>query len=58
MGVRETRVPEIFGLAGELVIAAFREPMFFHMFSILAFVSVAITYFGVNFILGGMHSYA
>lgn len=39
-------------------LTAFREPMFFHMFSILAFVSVAITYFGVNFILGGMHSYA
>ena len=25
--MRETRVPEIFGRAGELVIAAFREPM-------------------------------
>ena len=37
---------------------AFRRPMFFHIFSILAFLSVLITYFGVNFILGGMHSYA
>lgn len=36
----------------------FRKPMFFHIFSILAFLSVLITYFGVNFILGGMHSYA
>ena len=36
----------------------FRNEMFFHRFCILAFVSVLITYFGVNFILGGMHSYA
>ncbi len=39
-------------------IACFRKPMFFHRFCILAFMSVLITYFGVNFILGGMHSYA
>ena len=36
----------------------FRRPMFFHLFAIIAFLSVLITYFGVNFILGGMHSYA
>ena len=36
----------------------FKSPMFFHRFCILAFISVLITYFGVNFILGGMHSYA
>ena len=36
----------------------FRKPMFFHIFSIVAFLSVLITYFGVNFMLGGMHSYA
>lgn len=36
----------------------FRRPMFFHIFSIIAFLSVPITYFGVNLILGGMHSYA
>ena len=36
----------------------FRRPMFFHVFSIMAFFSVLITYFGVNFLLGGMHSYA
>ena len=36
----------------------FRRPMFYHIFSIIAFLSVLITYFGVNFILGGMHSYA
>jgi len=36
----------------------FRRPIFFHLFGILAFLSVLVTYFGVNFILGGMHSYA
>lgn len=36
----------------------FRRPMFFHVFSIAAFFCVLITYFGVNFLLGGMHSYA
>lgn len=36
----------------------FRRPMFFHLFSIAAFFLVLITYFGVNFLLGGMHSYA
>ena len=36
----------------------FRHPRFFHLYSILAFVAVLITYFGVNLILGGMHSYA
>ena len=36
----------------------FRRPMFFHWFCVTAFASVLITYFGVNFIMGGMHSYA
>jgi ABC-type transport system involved in cytochrome c biogenesis permease subunit len=36
----------------------FRRPMFFHTFMIAAFLTVLITYFGVNFLLGGMHSYA
>lgn len=36
----------------------FRRPMFFHTFMIVAFLTVLITYFGVNFLLGGMHSYA
>ncbi|MBO7609348.1 MAG: cytochrome c biogenesis protein CcsA [Muribaculaceae bacterium] len=34
------------------------RPMVFHIYMICAFVSVIITYFGVNFFLGGMHSYA
>lgn len=37
---------------------SFRNPMVFHIYGILAFLSVIITYFGVNIILGGMHSYA
>ena len=37
---------------------AFRKPLFFHLYSILAFLSVVITYFGVNLLLGGLHSYA
>ena len=37
---------------------AFRRPMFFHWFAVIAFLSVLITYLGVNFILGGIHSYA
>lgn len=39
-------------------LSAFRKPMFFHSYTVLAFISVVITYFGVNFFLGGMHSYA
>ena len=39
-------------------IKAMRRPMFFHTYCIVAFLTVLITYFGVNFILGGMHSYA
>ena len=37
---------------------AFRRPVFFHVYAILAFFSVLITYFGVNFLLGGLHGYA
>ena len=34
------------------------RPMRFHLYAIVAFLSVLMTYFGVNFLLGGMHSYA
>lgn len=37
---------------------ALNNPMTFHILSIVAFLAVLITYFGVNFFLGGMHSYA
>lgn len=36
----------------------FNRPLFFHLYSVVAFFSVLFTYFGVNFLLGGMHSYA
>ena len=39
-------------------ITQFQKPLFFHIYTILAFLSVLFTYFGVNFLLGGMHSYA
>ena len=31
---------------------------FYHIYMISAFLAVVITYFGVNYLLGGMHSYA
>lgn len=37
---------------------ALRKPMNFHRFTVIAFLSVLITYFGVNFFLGGLHGYA
>ena len=35
----------------------FQKPLFFHIYSILAFLSVLFTYFGVNMLLGGVHAY-
>ena len=37
---------------------AFRRKKFFHIYLLLAFLTILMTYFGVNYILGGMHSYA
>ena len=39
-------------------LAAFERPRFFHAFLVIAFLCVLVTYFGVNLLLGGMHSYA
>ena len=39
-------------------LAVFRQPRFFHAYMVLAFLTVLMTYFGVNYLLGGMHSYA
>ena len=36
----------------------FRKPLVFHTYMALTFLAVLFTYFGVNFILGGLHSYA
>ncbi len=35
-----------------------RKPQHFHLYMVFAFLAVIITYFGVNFFLGGIHSYA
>lgn len=40
------------------LLPAFRRPHVLHVFMALAFLAVLATYFGVNYLLGGMHSYA
>lgn len=39
-------------------IPVFRRPKVLHAYLIAAFLTVLMTYFGVNYLLGGMHSYA
>ena len=39
-------------------VGVFRNPRFYHVYMVASFLVVIITYFGVNFLLGGMHSYA
>jgi ABC-type transport system involved in cytochrome c biogenesis permease subunit len=34
------------------------NPRFYHTYMLIAFVTLLMTYFGVNYVLGGMHSYA
>lgn len=41
----------------EKIWKSFQKPVFFHIYGILAFLSVLITYFGVNLFLGGVHAY-
>jgi ABC-type transport system involved in cytochrome c biogenesis permease subunit len=41
----------------EKIWKSFQKPLFFHIYGILAFLSVLITYFGVNMLLGGVHAY-
>ena len=36
----------------------FSNPRFYHIYMVSAFLAVLVTYFGVNYLLGGMHSYA
>ena len=33
-------------------------PLGYHLYMVLAFLTILMTYFGVNYFLGGMHSYA
>ena len=35
-----------------------RRPRNYHLYMVIAFLTVLMTYFGVNYLLGGMHSYA
>lgn len=58
---------EVWALITMLVYAAplhaqslpfFRRPRVFHIYCLVAFLSVLFTYFGVNFFLGGLHAYA
>ena len=39
-------------------LTALRSPLRYHTYIVVAFLAVIITYFGVNYLLGGMHSYA
>lgn len=36
----------------------FKKPTFYHLYIVIAFLAVIITYFGVNYLLGGLHGYA
>lgn len=38
-------------------IRRFRSPLFFHRFTLFAFLSILMTYFGVSLFLGGLHAY-
>ncbi|MBR3455396.1 MAG: cytochrome c biogenesis protein CcsA [Bacteroidaceae bacterium] len=40
------------------LIRGLRRPALFHGYLVVAFLVVLMTYFGVNYLLGGMHSYA
>jgi ABC-type transport system involved in cytochrome c biogenesis permease subunit len=46
-----------FAIHGESL-PAMRRPRFYHIYVVAAFLCVIVTYFGVNYLLGGMHSYA
>ena len=48
----------VYALALHPSLSWFKKPVFFHVFCVIAFLTVLITYFGVNFLLGGKHSYA
>lgn len=39
-------------------LAWLRRPAAYHAYMVLAFLTILMTYFGVNYFLGGMHSYA
>ena len=34
-----------------------RRPLIYHLYMLITFLSILMTYFGVNYVLGGMHAY-
>ncbi|MGM9737219.1 MAG: cytochrome c biogenesis protein CcsA [Candidatus Cryptobacteroides sp.] len=40
------------------ILKRLNDPVCFHIFALAAFLCVLVTYFGVNFFFGGLHSYA
>ena len=48
----------IYGLIFHRHMKIMNNAFVFHVFGLYAFASVLMTYFGVNYLLGGMHSYA
>jgi ABC-type transport system involved in cytochrome c biogenesis permease subunit len=40
------------------LVPAMRGPWIYNVFSVVAYYSIMMTYFGVNFYLSGLHSYA
>jgi ABC-type transport system involved in cytochrome c biogenesis permease subunit len=48
----------VYGLTLHPNILFIANKFWFHVFGLLAFSTVLMTYFGVNYMLGGMHSYA
>jgi len=49
----------VYGIAAHhRSLPAMRRPVTFHVFMTAAFLTILMTYFGVNCFLGGMHSYA
>ncbi|MBR1644476.1 MAG: cytochrome c biogenesis protein CcsA [Bacteroidales bacterium] len=41
----------------ERLLPALQKPVTFHIYCVVAFLSVLVTYFGVNMLLGGAHAY-
>lgn len=40
------------------LVPTLNKPLHYHLFTLIAFATLLMTYFGVNYLLGGMHSYA
>ncbi|MFC4665673.1 cytochrome c biogenesis protein CcsA [Falsiporphyromonas endometrii] len=40
------------------ILAFFKRPLTFHLYLLFAFATAVMTYWGVNYVLGGMHAYS